>query len=180
MRTDIPTTMARSCFRPGSSKLFGPIESCDFARSLPKKEVAARALATDKANQTTSQYTAKNSLIVYSAPAIFFEQIAYNQPTNNSIGMIGTTAAYNVKLYKVFSGWVRKNWEEHIDYGTSMTGITKTTSYTYDNAEHKQLAKKRVTQSDGSIVETVYRYPLAFKDTDGRSKVPASNRFESA
>lgn len=62
--------------------------------------------------------------------------------------------------YKLKSQWVVKEYDIEKDYDP-LTGstLTKRTDYTYDNAAHLQLTKAAQTNSNGEIIEKLYRYP---------------------
>lgn len=152
-----------------NTRLLGPIESYDFARSRPEIITSYRGTLANKASVSTSTYTPQAGLVKYLAPAIYAEQIAtYNQSVDNNLN-VTSTAEYYVKAYRVIDGWIKKESETSIDYGTSGNGTEVATSYFYDNSLHKQLTRQRTTQSDGTIEEKKIRYPQDFGSSSSRA-----------
>jgi hypothetical protein len=139
------------------TKSFGPVGSYDFARGMP--------LVTTRFRDNTHTGISTESLNSFNlssanSPGIYFEIAAsYTTPTSSNPDPI-TQHAYYVKGYRAASGWIKKESSTDRDYGTSGSAATTTsTDYEYTNPEHRLVTRERSIQSDGTILETNYKYP---------------------
>ncbi|MGG7666648.1 T9SS type A sorting domain-containing protein [Dyadobacter sp. BHUBP1] len=154
----------------GGSCMFGPIASYEFIRGLPAVSTHYRTNLTNKAYESFKVYSTMAEVVVNSSPAIYCEHIAnYNSPG----GIYGNSdnKEYYVKGYKAIAGWVRLKSEMTKDYGAgaSSSPVIESTTYEYSNLDHRQVTKQRTTQSDGTVEETNFLYPLDFKNTSGKA-----------
>lgn len=158
---------ADAIFENSSNKELGAYESYDFARSLPKT-------TTYKNNSTgVTAYNSSQSFYIglpqYKIPSIHNEYLFPYDVTNGASG-IKTYSVYYVKTYYTITGWPRKVLEETVDNGSTGTSpVTVSTSYSYDNPAHLQLTRQRVTQSDGTVLETSFKYPLDYTTVSGKA-----------
>lgn len=85
------------------------------------------------------------------------------------VSLSGTNWAGAFKPYYLYSDrWeLRKQTETLYESDTKYTG--KVTDYFYENPNHLQLTKQRESQSDGTTLETVYKYPLDYTGVSGKA-----------
>jgi len=142
---------------------FGPVGNYDFARGM--------ALGTVRFRDNTHTSISTESMSSFSlssdnAPGIYFDIAAsYTSPSSTNPSPL-TQHAYYVKGYRAAGGWVKKSANIENDYGTSGSASTSVrTTYEYARPEHRLLTRQRTTQSDGTILETNYKYPLDYGTT---------------
>jgi len=141
----------------GGTQSFGPVGNYDFARGMPVQTTRFRDNThTAVSTESFSQY----NLTSEQSPGIYYEMVAsYTTPTSTNPDPI-TQHAYYVKGYRAVAGWIKKESSTELDYGTSgSVPVTTNTTYEYANLVHRLLTRQRVTQSDGSILETNFKYP---------------------
>ncbi|MFC0181505.1 hypothetical protein ACFFJX_02555 [Pseudarcicella hirudinis] len=158
---------ANAIFEGSANKELGAYESYDFARSLPKSTIY-------KNNSSgVTAYSSTQSFYIgapqYQIPSIHNEYL-FPYDINNGVSGITTYSVYYVKTYYTISGWPRKASEVTVDNGSTGTSpVTVSTSYQYDNPSHLQVTRQRITQSDATILETNYKYPLDYSSVTGKA-----------
>lgn len=137
----------------------GDFGSYTYLRSLPKEVLVTDLSGTPK-KRTTYQYDGFTSNS-FQIPAVHHELLARYTYRNSSY-VEDERSIYYGKAYYINGGWPRKISETVIDYGSAGENpVTTTTNFSY-GTNHLQLNKKRVTRSDGSVLETNYKFPLDY------------------
>jgi YD repeat-containing protein len=149
-------------FNQNSYLEFGDYQFYDFMRGLPKKTVV-QDLSGNKRQQTDVTYAGYSSNSVEPFKVASFYHELLTSFSYSSGGSTQTRDIYYGKGYYVVGGWPRKTLETITNYGSDgASPVTTTINYEYANANHRQLTKQRTTESDGSIEETNYKYPLDY------------------
>ncbi|MEO6283332.1 MAG: T9SS type A sorting domain-containing protein [Dyadobacter sp.] len=146
----------------------GNLQSYDFMRTFPKK-IVTKDLNGNIKQDITYLYDGYSFERIKVA-ALHHEFVtSYTLPIVDDPGQITYGLYYTKGLY-IIGGWPRKISETVVDYGLNGAGpVSTTTTYEYGNTDHLQLTKKRVTQSNGTIEEGNFKYPLDFKNTPGKA-----------
>ncbi len=105
--------------------------------------------------------------IVRSLPALKADKFMLNhpcyigeQPGNLCRNSLLQKFEYATYYHHVFRHYVNK--ETVTTQDVSGNELVRITEYEYENADHLQLTKKRVTKSDGRVEITEFKYPLDF------------------
>jgi len=152
------------------NKDIGSYESYDFARFLPKS-----TSFKDLSNGITTYSSNSNYEIdapINQIPGIYTEYLGAYQtsPPFNDPSSESSVKVYYVKTYNTITGWPKLISEEVIDNGsTGASPFSTISQYFYENPLHLQLTKKKTLQSDGSILETKFKYPIDYINITGKA-----------
>lgn len=101
---------------------------------------------------------------VYNNSNVKLQEIAYDYSfvemetiPNIKVLTVAHDFFYFYYQYNLMSSWIRLN-----GITETLNGVTTTTTFEYNSADHKQLTNKTITQSDGVNLYTEYKYPNDF------------------
>ncbi|WP_426293858.1 hypothetical protein ACN9ML_01570 [Dyadobacter endophyticus] len=137
----------------------GDFGNYTYLRSLPK-EILVTDLSGNPKKRTSYQYDGFTSN-GFQVPAVHHELLA-RYTYRNSTYVEEERFIYYGKAYYIVGGWPRKISETVTDYGSSGENAVTTTTNFFYGTNHLQLNKRRVTRSDGSVLETNYKFPLDY------------------
>jgi hypothetical protein len=161
-----PSNQLANIVNPTYNKTLGHYQRYDIMRQLPL-EVILRDINGTYKRKTVNTYSGFSQ--TFAVPELYNEFLTSYTVTTSWGGQQTYEVYYNKALY-IIGGWPRKLSETVTTNGTNgSNSIVTSTTYDYDNASHLQLTKKRVSQSDGSILETNYKYPIDYDENASKA-----------
>lgn len=117
----------------------------------------------------------KNNYTVKSHKKIKNIQVAVVHVDSYAAEELGTNRCwagrhcYNFTRTYDISPWIILDKTTEYFYNGGSTPVTQIKDFTYGSTSHRQITQKRVTQSDGSILETNFSYPYDYQSVSGRA-----------